>query len=418
MRIDNFRSGLTAGALLLGANVSSAGGIYLSEIGTPNSLGTASAANVTNRESPDASWTNPAGMTGMDRAQAFGGIQLLVPAVEFESEIAEAGGSDGGNAAEVAAIPSFFYTRPLNDKWRFGFSLVAPFGGGFDFGDDFVGRYTVQEIVLQGVSLSPSFAYEVSDTFSIGFGASVVYTLMEMEFAINQAAFNAQDGKVELNDAEDIGVQPFLGMQWQYSPDGVIGVVYRAEMEVDLEGNLRVTNLALPVEPQSSFNMGWDNAQLLEIGIRHRLSEDWTIVANANWEDWSAFQDNVLTINDAPGGPLVQTLERNWEDTYKVGLGFIRRLDNGKRLAFGASYDSSPVSTENRTVDLPTDEQIRLSFAYGYEGERSGWALGATWLWMGEGRVDTTAQGVRYAGEFKDNSILFLGATYLKRFGQ
>ncbi len=418
MRKDIFRSGLTAGALLLGANVSSAGGIYLSEIGTPNSLGTASAANVTNRESPDASWTNPAGMTGMDRAQAFGGIQLLVPAVEFESEIAEAGGSDGGNAAEVAAIPSFFYTRPLNDKWRFGFSLVAPFGGGFDFGDDFVGRYTVQEIVLQGVSLSPSFAYEVSDTFSIGFGASVVYTLMEMEFAINQAAFNAQDGKVELNDAEDIGVQPFLGMQWQYSPDGVIGVVYRAEMEVDLEGNLRVTNLALPVEPQSSFNMGWDNAQLLEIGIRHRLSEDWTIVANANWEDWSAFQDNVLTINDAPGGPLVQTLERNWEDTYKVGLGFIRRLDNGKRLAFGASYDSSPVSTENRTVDLPTDEQIRLSFAYGYEGERSGWALGATWLWMGEGRVDTTAQGVRYAGEFKDNSILFLGATYLKRFGQ
>ena len=144
---------------------------------------------------------------------------------------------------------------------------------------------------------------------------------------------------------------------------------------------------------------------------------DWTIVANANWEDWSAFKDNVLTINDAPNGPLVQTLERNWEDTYKVGLGFIRQLDRGKRLAFGASYDSSPVSVENRTVDLPTDEQLRLSFAYGYEGERNGWAIGATWLWRGAGRVDTTAQGVRYAGEFKDNSILFIGATYLKRFG-
>ncbi len=412
------RSALPGFVLLLVSGVSSAGGIYLTEIGTPNSLGTASAANVTNRESPDASWTNPAGMTGMDTAQAFGGIQLLVPTVEFESTIAEAGGSDGGNAGEVAAIPSFFYTRPLGDKWRFGFSLVAPFGGGFEFGDDFVGRYTVQEIVLQGVSLSPSFAYEVSDTFSIGFGASVVYTLMEMEFAINQARFGAPDGKVELDDATDIGVQPFVGMQWQYSPDGVFGLIYRAEMEVDLEGDLRITGLVLPLEPQSTFNMGWDNAQLLEIGIRHRLSEDWTVVANANWEDWSAFRDNVLTINDAPGGPLVQTLERNWDDTYKVGLGFIRGLNNGRRLAFGVAYDSSPVSSEDRTVDLPTDEQLRLSFAYGYEGEKSGWALGATWLWMGEGRVDTTAQGVRYAGDFTDNSILFIGATYLRRFGQ
>ena len=37
-------------------------------------------------------------------------------------------------------------------------------------------------------------------------------------------------------------------------------------MEVDLEGDLRITDLALPLLPQSTFNMAWDNAQLLEIG--------------------------------------------------------------------------------------------------------------------------------------------------------
>lgn len=405
-------------ALLLASGTSNAGGIYLSEIGSPNSLGTASSGNVTNRELPDASWTNPAGMTGLDEASMLLGLQVLFPSVKFEAEIAEAGGTDGDNAGEIAAIPSFFYTRPLNEKWRFGFSLVAPFGGGFDFGDDFVGRYTVQEIVLQGVALSPSLAYRINDAVSIGFGASITYTIMEMEFAINQAAIGAPDGKVELNDATDVGVQPFVGLQWQYSDRGTFGLVYRAEMEVDLEGDLVIRDLALPLTPQSSFNMGWDNAQLLEIGIRQQLNDQWTLTANANWEDWSAFKDNVLTINDAPIGPLVQTLERNWDDTYKVGLGFIRRNDNDNYMAFGASYDSSPVDTENRTVDLPTDEQFRLSFAYGRDRGESGWAVGATWLWMGEGRVDTTAQGVRYAGDFTDNSILFVGATYLRRFGR
>ena len=405
-------------AFLFAGEAARSGGIYLSEIGSPNSLGTASSGNVTNNELPDASWTNPAGMTGMDEASMLLGIQVLFPSVKFEAEIAEAGGTDGDNAGEIAAIPSFFYTRPLNDKWRFGFSLVAPFGGGFDYGDDFVGRYTVQEIILQGVALSPSLAYQVNDSVSIGFGASITYTIMEMEFAINQAAVAAPDGKVELNDATDIGVQPFVGLQWQYSDRGIFGLVYRAEMEVDLEGDLVVRDLALPLQPQSTFSMGWDNAQLLEIGIRHQLNDLWTLTANANWEDWSAFKDNVLTINDSPMGPLVQTLERNWDDTYKVGLGFIRRKGSGRYLAFGASYDSSPVDTESRTVDLPTDEQFRLSFAFGHDRGPSGWAVGATWLWMGEGRVDTTAQGVRYAGDFTDNSILFVGATYIRRFGQ
>ncbi len=396
-----------------------AGGIYMSEIGTPNSLGTASSGNVTIRTSPDAAWANPAGMTGIDEPMMFAGIQLLVPQVEFESTVAEAGGRDGGNAGAVAAIPSFFYARPINERWRFGISMVAPFGGGFDFGTDFVGRYAVQEIILQGVGLSPSFAYEVNDRFSIGFGASITYTLMEMDIAINQSAIGAPDGQVKLEDATDLGVQPFFGLQWQVSDDTIFGLVYRAEMDVDLEGDLRIVDLALPLSPQSSFEISWDNPQLVEIGIRHKLSDRWTMTANANWEDWSAFADNVLTINDAPMGPLVQTIERNWDDTYKVGLGFIRSADDGKRLAFGASYDSSPVETADRTVDLPTDEQVRLSFAYGRDtGGEHAWAIGATYLWMGEGKVDQVAQGSRFAGEFKDNSILFVGATYMRRFGR
>ena len=122
---------------LLGLPVAHAGGIYLSEIGSPNSLGTAASGNVTNRDIADSAWTNPAGMTGIDEAQMLTGLQVLVPKTEFESTVAEAGGGDGGNAGQTAAIPSFFYVRPINDDWRFGLSMVAPFGGGFDFGDVF-----------------------------------------------------------------------------------------------------------------------------------------------------------------------------------------------------------------------------------------------------------------------------------------
>jgi len=394
------------------------GGLYLTEIGSPNSLGTASSGNVTNRNVADSAWTNPAGMTGIEGSESLIGLQLLLPKVEFESTIAEAGGDDGGNAGAIAAIPSFFYVKPINEDWRFGLSMVAPFGGGFDFGDNFVGRYAVEEITLQGLAVSPSLGYRINDTVSIGFGASITYTIMEMDIAINQSALGAPDGQVKLEDATDVGVQPFLGLQWQYSDKGTFGMVYRAEMEIDLEGDLRVTDLALPLTPQSSFNMGWDNAQLLEIGIRHRLSDEWTLTANADWEDWSAFETNVLSINDAPMGPLVVTLPRNWKDTYKFGIGALREQKNGRKLAFGIAYDTSPVDDADRTVDLPTDEQLRLSVAWGNDtGGRSAWGIGATLLWLGDGKVDQVAGGQRFAGEFDKNWILFVGGMYQRRFG-
>ena len=38
-------------------------------------------------------------------------------------------------------------------------------------------------------------------------------------------------------------------------------------------------------------------------------------------------------------------------------------------VRLGISYDSSPVDDDDRTIDLPLDEQLKLSAAYGREGK-------------------------------------------------
>lgn len=410
--------GACTAAIVLATTPAIAGGLYLTEVGSPSSLALASSGSVTSNKAPDSAFTNPAGMTGIDKSMMLNGLQILIPNLKFKSTVADAGGVDGGNAGAVAAIPSFFYVRPLNERWRFGLSATAPFGAGMDFGDNFVGRYAVQEITLQAIALSPSFGYKVNDQVSIGFGASIVYSDMDMHIAINQSAVGAPDAQVRLKDATDLGVQPFVGLQWQYSDDGLFGLVYRAEMDVDLEGDLEVLDLVLPLTPQSKFKYSWDNAQLLEIGIRHRLSDKWTLTVNADWEDWSIFSQNLLTINNAPMGPVVITIDRNWKDTYKFGIGLTRTLSNGTKLGFGAAYDSSPVDNVDRTMDMPVDEQIRLSIGWGHDisGERT-WGIGATLLLLGDAPVDQVAGGERFAGKFDKNYILFVGAMYRRYFG-
>ena len=73
---------------------------------------------------------------------------------------------------------------------------------------------------------------------------------------------------------------------------------------------------------------------------------------------------------------------------------------------------ATTVSDGKRTIDLPMDEQFKLSAGMGIQGsERLSYALGATLMYAGEGKVDQTAQGVRFKGKFDTNLILFIGGS-------
>lgn len=83
----------------------SAAGFYISEVGTPGSIGTAGAANPTNTFSADAAWSNPAGMTGLEENSILAGMTLVLPRMEFDpAPGTTASGGDGGNTGNVAAI--------------------------------------------------------------------------------------------------------------------------------------------------------------------------------------------------------------------------------------------------------------------------------------------------------------------------
>ncbi|UHD14748.1 porin family protein [Thiocapsa bogorovii] len=102
-------------------------------------------------------------MTGIDQQHVIAGLQVILPSVKFKAKSVEnlsilprlrgpVRGGNGGNAAEIAPIPSFFYVRPLSDRVRFGFSSTAPLGGGVDYGSDFVGRYALRDATLAGLA--------------------------------------------------------------------------------------------------------------------------------------------------------------------------------------------------------------------------------------------------------------------------
>lgn len=403
---------LVAGSLtvLLNHAVANAAGFYISEVGTPASLGTAGAANVTNTWGPDSTWANPAGLVHLEGDPMTGGLQAIVPYLKWDTDLAEKGGDDGGNAGVIAAVPSFYLARALSDKWTFGFGLSALQGGGADYGDGFTGRYGTIDIALTGLGGTFSLGYKVNDALSLGLGASVIRSTYEQKIAINLGPL--PDGTVRIKDADDLGVQPILGLQYAFTDKLLFGVTYRAEFDADLKGNVRFRGLPdiLPLPSQTSIRLKWTNPQWLEAGLRYQVGDRNVLFLSGNWQDWSEFSQNRLIVDTAAGNRLA-TLERDWDDTWSLAVGY-GNTDYYSGWTLGVSYESSPAKDRARTIDLPVDSSWKLSSAYGRRlASGRSLSFGATLQIFGDAEVDQTNQGVRFAGEFNDFYLLFAGVT-------
>ena len=402
--------------VLLASQLASAAGFYISEVGTPLSLGTAGVANPTNNIGADSAWSNPAGMTGLNNSEALGGLQVVAPNIRFDSSVATAGGSDGGNAGNTLPIPSFFYVNAVTDRLRLGISSAGIMGGGVDYGDSFVGRYATSLATLGAVGISPAIGYKVNDRFSVGAGVSIIYTRFDMNVAINQSAFkpDAPDGKLKIENADDWGYQPYVVLTYNVTDRAMLGFVYRAEMDVNLEGDVKI-RLDAPKPTANSIDVDWDNPQTAKLGLKYRLDDKNLLFMSAGWEDWSKFSNNTLALEGGTLNPEIR-LDRKMDDTWNAGIALAHH-EGGHATSIGVAYESSPVSDKNRTLDLPFEELYKLSFAYAWEGQKNlDFSLGSTVYLIGDAKIDQTSQGVRTKGEYDTNYIVFFGGTARYQF--
>ncbi|MGB6279131.1 MAG: outer membrane protein transport protein [Syntrophobacteria bacterium] len=399
-----------------------AGGFYLPEIATPGSVGTAGVANVTNVDDASSAFTNPAGMTALEADEVVAGMEVLISVNKFDSDIATAGGSDGGNAGNPAVIPGLFVVKGLNENLKLGFSIAAVAGGGLDYGENFVGRYQAYKSVLQTVGLGPSLGYKVNDMLSIGAGVYMIQTTLNEKIAVDQSFFGANDGMVQFQDIDDIGYQWNVGLIFKPTDRLLFGFTYLSEADVDLSGDLKTSGLQGAFQnllgDADSITVDFDLPEAFTFGLRYRVTEKLTLLADSNYQRWSQFSQTNVRINTGPAGETILTsFDRDWKDTWHVGGALKYHLGENHLVGMGISYDSSPVSNHDRTADLPLDEQFRVAAAYGKNNPIGlSYDFSASWVYLGEGKMDQTAQGERFKGEFDTNYLVFVAASVHYRF--
>jgi len=327
---------------------------------------------------------NPAGMSRLEGSNLSGGLHIINANTEFKKG---SGSYPAGLLAPVSvpypnqgktkddldltvALPSGYLSHQYSDKVWFGIGVNAPFGLETDYSDNWVGRYHAIKSELLTININPSMAFKINDKATIGFGVSALYADGELTNAVDGGLLAGQpgafDGKQKLT-GDDWGYGFNAGILFEPTNKTRIGLHYRSEIDLTLDGDAEISRLTGPV---AGANGKWD-AKLdvtlpdsISLSGYHTINQRWGVMADVTWTQWSDI--DTLDIKVANGRQSVAVWD--YDDSFRVAIGAEYRYSQAWMLRSGVAYDETPVPSDDlRSPRVPDNDRTWLTFGATYQ---------------------------------------------------
>jgi len=382
-------------------------------------LGTAFAGSAVVGENASTVYYNPAAMTRLPDTNLSFGVNLLKPSYKFKndgsSNYPADTGSNGGDAGGVFYMPNFYVTSQIDERWFVGLGINSPFGLRTSYEADWAGRFQSKLFDIKSYNVNPSIAFKVSERWSLGFGLdwqrfAAQYT--RAAAALPVAAYQNTDVRLDVQgDAWGWNT----GIIFRPSDTTDIGFSYRSRINHHLHGDLWSTNESVVASSGSRVNLTTPDTYILSVS--QQLDSRWTMLGDISRTNWSTVDKILIERSDSS---LVQVLNANFRDTWRISLGATYRIDDQWKWRYGLAYDQSPVrGNEERLVSLPDNNRYWITTGVQWKANRiSTLDMGLAYIFVPRDRV-ASDQSSDYEGNVEGTytgSIVILGVQYSARF--
>lgn len=398
----------------LNINTAWASGFFIREQSS-TAQGNAFAGATAGAEDISYMFFNPAGLTYHEDSEAMNVVSYIIP--NSRAKGAEAttdtgarieGGTNSGDIGEDALVPALYAMWAATPELRFGLGINAPFGLVTDNEDDFVGRYHGTRSELETININPTVAYRALDWLSLGAGLQVQYVETQLKNAIDFGTIGqgvggtpgslADDGAANLR-GDDIAFGYNFGIMIDTWEGARVGLAYRSEIDHDIDGNVdfdlsavgqTVSNLTGQFV-STGANADFTSPDMASIGIHQDIGEEWAVMAEMAWTDWSDFNELRIEFDNANQQDNVTVEE--WDDTlfFAIGTTYKPKAVEGLSLRLGFAYDQTPIPDDTRTPRIPGNDRYWISIGAGYKP--FDWAeltLSYTHIFLQDGNVNLT----------------------------
>jgi long-chain fatty acid transport protein len=394
-----------------------AGGFWVWEVGTAADVGNAGAAWGAGADDASTAWTNPAAMTLVDQTEI--GVQLTPSIFRERFNRDDATTVSGGSGVNTSFAPLIGGggVWAVTDKLRLGAALGALAGGALDYGNDWSGRFLVDRVSLTTLGLNPGIGYRVNDWLSVGASAIIAYTTFEERTSVRNLLPGQHDGWLQLKD-QDFGFGGAFGVLLVPRADTRVALTYRTPLKFDLADRGIFHHIEAPLSglidatgiSHAKVKVGLKIPDQVLIGVSHDLTDQLTIVANADWENWSEFGAIDLQLASSDAQSVSAGIHS--QDTWHLGVGLRWRPRPQWLLTTGIAYDSSMFSDSQRSPAFPIDRQIRVGGGVQYEVSKD-LSVGFSYEYMNGGSASLSSGGGgpltgTLSGDYDQNEVHFI----------
>ena len=358
-------------------------------------MGTAYAVGSSGIDDASTVYFNPAGMSRLHGSHLSGGLHIVDLNTDFKgsAEYANTGapppfGFDGvaidgkkkKNLDTTEFVPSGYISHQFSDKVWFGLGVNAPFGLKTEYDDKWVGRYNADKSELLTININPSMAFKFNDNVSIGFGISAMYADGELTNVADGGlrlasvpppagplgAPGSDDGKVKLT-ADDWGYGFNAGLLLAPTQNTRIGLHYRSEIDLKLEGDAKVSGFSNPLLASEN---GKQDAKLditlpdtVSLSGNYSLNSRWAFMADVTWTNWSDIDTLDIKLQDGSRSVAVWDYDDSWR--YSIGAEF--KPSRTWTFRTGVALDETPVPNDSlRSPRVPDNDRTWLTLGMTY----------------------------------------------------
>ncbi len=348
-----------------------------------SSLGQGS-ATIAHSDDPSAIFFNPALINKLGGTQIQIGTTLLFPKRSFISDFS---GDTFKTKNEVFYPSTIFITHKFNERISAGLGVFNPFGLGTEWPDDWEGRYITTNAEMQTYNINPAVSYQITPDIAIAAGVNFLFLDAKLENKVNLPAlywllgFSRDGGQEFKGDGTGVGYN--LGIVIEPHKDVSIGVSYRSEIKVDIDG--RVTHSLPEGDPLSLFPDTNGSTKITlpaqaHLGICYKGFEPLILETSLRWEGWSSYDRLRIRLGKPVAGNTVSNTPKNWKDTYSVSIGGKYQLNDTISLLAGYLYSGNPVPDNTFEPSIPDanthlftigtsimKNNFKIDLAYGYQ---------------------------------------------------
>ncbi len=304
--------------------------------------------------------------------------------------------------------PFYFYgAGRITDNLVAGIAVNTPYGNKLAWEDGWAGRYLIEEISLQAITIQPTLSYMMNDMIS--FGAGFIYTTGSVDLT-RALPVEGQYGEGSLNikgSASNWGFN--AGILIKPVPDLNIGISYRSKIEMELEDADAIFDVPLSLQTQfpadNKVAVALPLPANLDFGVSYNVSEALMVGLALNYVFWETydklvfdFETNTLSLQDSEN-------PREYSNKLIIRAGGQYKASERLFIRMGAYYDPSPVNELYFTPETPSVNNIGITAGLSY-AVLPGMTVDVSFLYVHGMEMEAEYSPENFAGKYKSRAFI------------